>query len=278
MAKIRSIHPTACDSRKLAAISSDAERLFWRLQCHCDDAGRIEDEPAIIGAKCVPLIGWSADRIDVLLAELASVEGTPGTETGLLVRYATEGRHWIEIRLFRKHQRPRWPKESTIPGMSDGCPTYVRRQSDGSPTPVGHMSPQEGVGVGVGVGVGDAVAGGDIQQRAIDLVMTRRGTVEQSLSKDIPHLWLAHAIDGIRDELLAVGEHDDPERWAALVSSDPPPPPPDPAAAAQAAQRRNTERGAKRARGKHDCHRCFDVGMIETDTAGVMAPCPDCAP
>ena len=61
MAKIRSISPNACESHRLGAITDPAERLYWRLQTHCDDQGRAVDDPRVTAAPenivTVPLRG-----------------------------------------------------------------------------------------------------------------------------------------------------------------------------------------------------------------------------
>lgn len=99
MARIRSIHPDACDSRKLAAVSSDAERLFWRLITHCDDHGRCEDDPRLIWARCGPLVpGWDQAKVDALLESLA--------RNGLLVRYVADGLRVLEVHKWGTYQHP----------------------------------------------------------------------------------------------------------------------------------------------------------------------------
>lgn len=108
MARIRSIHPDACDSDKLAAVSADAERLFWRLQTHCDDFGKCEDKPRLIFARCVPLVdGWDTDRVDVVLEELAAV--------GLLERYVVDGARFIRVPQWSRFQHPQKRGKDTLP-------------------------------------------------------------------------------------------------------------------------------------------------------------------
>lgn len=122
MARIRSIHPDACRSRKLAAVSPQAERLYWRLQTECDDEGRAEDHPQLIFATCMPLVpGVDAAVVDALLAELDNVD--------LLVRYEVDGERYLEITRFGDYQHPDKPKKSKHPAVT----TRPRLVPDSSP-------------------------------------------------------------------------------------------------------------------------------------------------
>ncbi len=107
MARIRSIHPDACDSEKLAALSNPAERLFWRLQTHCDDDGRCDDNPRLIAAKCTPLLDWDADDVDTLIDELAAVQ--------LVERYEAAGKKFIQVGQWDRFQKPRKPQRGKRP-------------------------------------------------------------------------------------------------------------------------------------------------------------------
>ena len=109
MARIRSIKPVACRSRKLAALTDGGERLWWRMQVHADDEGRLEDDPEMIGHDAVPLLGWSPDLVDALLGEMA--------EVGLIQRYHHGERPLIQVVNFTAYQKPnrRTPSEWPAP-------------------------------------------------------------------------------------------------------------------------------------------------------------------
>ncbi len=131
--KIRSIYPEACTSEKLANVSAEAERLYWRLMTHVDDEGRCEDNPKVIRGACLPLHDdVSSADVDATLDELDA--------EGLLVRYEIDGRRYLEVTGWK--QKPRWPKPSRFPPSSDGCPTRVRQLSDDRPTDAGTSSPE----------------------------------------------------------------------------------------------------------------------------------------
>lgn len=149
MPRIRSIHPDACDSEKLATLSDSAERTFFRLLTHTDDEGRGEDRPKLLAAKIYPLNDdKNADTIDRDLDELKTV--------GLVVRYVVEGKGYYCIPTFRDWQNPRHPTASKLPSPDDAHP-----EPDAPPTGVRGISTADRrkapAGVGVGEGGGEGV-------------------------------------------------------------------------------------------------------------------------
>lgn len=204
MARIRSIHPDACDSRKLGSISADAERLWWRLLTHCDDEGRCEDDPRLIyGRVAIQIEGWHVTTVDALLVDLAAV--------GLLERYEVDGQKLIQVSQWERFQHPQKKKDSTLPPPGDTATGPVRDESDSG------SSPQEpcgdtgsvwrGVGEGEGAGAGlPAIPLSPAERRkliaaAAVVVADRQGKPEQSRSRGEPAKWLAGAIRGITGEL-----------------------------------------------------------------------------
>ena len=147
MARIRSIKPEACTSEKLGAVSSDAERLFWRLQTHCDDHGRCEDSPRVIYGACCPTIdAWTPALVDDLLWELADI--------GLVRRYVddTGTRHLLDVPNWADHQHPQKPRASKHGAFEAG--TIRVRDTYGMPT--GKVRACSGSRSGEGEGEGDA--------------------------------------------------------------------------------------------------------------------------
>lgn len=108
MARIRSIHYDALKSEKLAASSAEAERLYWRLATHCDDAGRAEDDPRLFAAYLFPL----NDEITgpVVSGWLAELD-----RTGLIVRYEVDGRRFLAVTKWDEYQKPNRPTPSKFP-------------------------------------------------------------------------------------------------------------------------------------------------------------------
>lgn len=142
MARIRSIHYDALKSEKLAASSAEAERLYWRLSTHCDDAGRAEDDPRLFAAYLFPLNDEiTGPVVDGWLVELAG--------TGLIVRYEAAGRRFLAVTKWGEYQKPNKPTPSKIPEPPDAIPVGVREDSGSGPValPIG----VEGSGGGEGV-------------------------------------------------------------------------------------------------------------------------------
>jgi hypothetical protein len=146
MARIRSIHPSACTSEKMAELSGDEERCFWRLQTHCDDEGRCEDHPRLIWAALFPLhADVSPDDVAVWLDALV--------EVGLLVRYVVGGKRYVQVERWHDFQKPKHPTPTKLPSPDEGeaVPRSTRVVGEGFPGSL------HGGGGGGGVGVGDGV-------------------------------------------------------------------------------------------------------------------------
>lgn len=128
MPRIRSIHPDACRSRKLAAVSAEAERVYWRLQPHCDDEGRVEDEPDMLASVMFQVQrSITPEMVDLWLWELH--------EADLIDRYEAGGSFFIEVRRWKDYQHPQRPKPSPIPpAPGPGSRSGTRRVRDGSAT------------------------------------------------------------------------------------------------------------------------------------------------
>lgn len=201
MARIRSIHPDACKSRKLARVSAEAERCFWRLQVHCDDAGRAEDDPELLaGQMFLVQRDVSPDDVDAWLWELAAA--------GLIVRYQVDGLPYLAVEKFAHYQKPRHRQPSTLPDPSEGeCRTRVGHVSDIGPTSVGHASAGE-------ERRGEEQEGPDRNVRRLtsaerrrllaqtaSLIAERRGVNAAAAAKHNPDRYLSAAVAGIQDEI-----------------------------------------------------------------------------
>lgn len=145
MARIRSIHPDALKSDKLAALSPEAERCWWRLITHLDDEGRGEDDPGLLSAYLFPKIASADERaVDGWLAEMATV--------GLLVRYEHKGKRYLgDVYRWGDYQKPQRPTPSRVPK-----PPRVLRESSASPQ--GVLPIGEGGEVGGEIGEGEDLA------------------------------------------------------------------------------------------------------------------------
>jgi hypothetical protein len=165
MARIRSIHPDACDSEKLCLLSDAAERTYWRLLTQADDEGRGKDGAVLLASKLYAADpSKTPDLVDIALDELA--------DAGFLIRYEVDGKRYFQIHDFRDWQNPRHPTPSKLPAppepTTDGDPKVTggdRRNptANGSAPPEERANPPHGVeGRGEGVGEG----GGEPAPRA----------------------------------------------------------------------------------------------------------------
>jgi hypothetical protein len=106
-------------SPTLAALTSDAERLWWRLVTAVDDYGRFEADPCLVRGLCVArLKKWNDRRVAKCLEEFALVISE---DEGPLVSYYTvAGRRFGQLTNWSRHQRP--PRLAPkFPGPSQSC-------------------------------------------------------------------------------------------------------------------------------------------------------------
>ena len=117
MARIRTIKPEFFSHELLASKSAHARLLAIGLLTLADCEGRLRWVPMQVHAQVFP---WEATvKIEVLLGELV--------DAGYVVHYEAEGKRFVEIVNFRKHQRLSG-KES---GYTSRCPAPPK--NDGKP-------------------------------------------------------------------------------------------------------------------------------------------------
>lgn len=105
MARIRSINPTAPMDEDVAKMSMAARYVWAYLPCHADREGRLKDSAFTLKLAILP-----ADNVDMesILAELAAQRH--------IIRYSVDGRRYIQIRSFHRHQTPHTREvDSSIP-------------------------------------------------------------------------------------------------------------------------------------------------------------------
>lgn len=111
MARIRSIKPEFFKNEELARLTPLARLLFAGLWCWADRAGRLEDRPARLKAEILPYDDCDCES---MLSELA------GTPDPFIARYEVDGRRYIEVLNFLKHQFPHHREsESLIPAPGE---------------------------------------------------------------------------------------------------------------------------------------------------------------
>ena len=108
MARARNIKPGFFRNADLVELPMEVRLLFIGLWTLADRAGRLEDRPKQIKMDVFP-----ADSVDVD-ASLNQIGAT-----GMLTRYEIDGKRYIQITNFAKHQNPhRDEKASTLPDMN----------------------------------------------------------------------------------------------------------------------------------------------------------------
>lgn len=118
----RIIKETICTSPELNALPDEGcENLFYRLMVQCDDFGRFDGRPEIVASTCYPSRrDLPTEEIARRLAELV--------EAGLIRLYEAEGRPYLQMETWSKHQRIR-ATASKYPNPEDGHPLTVDRDS-----------------------------------------------------------------------------------------------------------------------------------------------------
>lgn len=105
MGRIRTVKPEFFIDEDVAALPVYARLLFIGLWTCADRQGRLEDRPVRIKTQVLP---YDDVDVDALLGTLVA--------RGFLVRYQQEGRRYIAIRSWAKHQHPNQREaESQIP-------------------------------------------------------------------------------------------------------------------------------------------------------------------
>lgn len=106
MPRIRYLKPEFFSDEDLAELPFQARLTFAGLWCYADKSGRLEERPKYLKAMIFPY-----DNIDILkMLDLLS-SGKP-----FIHRYETDGKHYIQIQNWNKHQKPHHTEaDSKIP-------------------------------------------------------------------------------------------------------------------------------------------------------------------
>lgn len=125
----RIIKESICSSDSIEGLSWFEEAFFYRLIVNCDDYGRLDARPAILKAKLFPLRERvTHSKISAALRRLVAA--------GMVRMYASDGRPYMELVSWGRHQRLRNSKEKypPPPGSAPKKPAAdggeVRRQEE----------------------------------------------------------------------------------------------------------------------------------------------------
>lgn len=110
MARIRTIKPEFWSDEKLSECSLSARLTFIGLWSFADDQGRLEYQPSRLRMQIYPCGSVSVQALTEMLGVL--------TEHSLIRRYEVDGKSFIDIPGFEKHQRINRPTPSKLPEYS----------------------------------------------------------------------------------------------------------------------------------------------------------------
>lgn len=120
MARNRTIKPTFWSDGKIGKLSHVERLLFIGLWNFADDEGKLADNPDEIRAWIFPY--EPTLDVNAMLSDIAVM--------GMLVRYSAEGKKYLKILKFLKHQSIERPAKSRIPDLLDD----VRQVLDEKPS------------------------------------------------------------------------------------------------------------------------------------------------
>jgi hypothetical protein len=113
MARIRALKPDFFKDEDLATLPYEARILYQGLWCFADKAGRLEDRPKYIKAEIFPYDNINIEKYLNLLCA-PNIQDRP--DKVFIRRYSVNGRNYIDIPEFLKHQSPHHTeKESLLP-------------------------------------------------------------------------------------------------------------------------------------------------------------------
>lgn len=110
MARIRTIKPEFWTDEKLSECSLSAHLLFMGLISFADDDGRMEYQPARIRMQIFPCGRVAHGELIECIRELS--------ERSVIRLYTVDGKDYLDIPNFRKHQKINRPTQSKLPGFS----------------------------------------------------------------------------------------------------------------------------------------------------------------
>lgn len=103
MARSRNIKPGFFKNEGLAECTPLSRILFAGLWCLADRKGRLEDRPKRIRAEILP---YDDGSVDAMLDELH--------KSGFIMRYTIDGKAFIQVLNFSKHQNPHCKEQDSL--------------------------------------------------------------------------------------------------------------------------------------------------------------------
>ena len=113
MARARNIKPGFFTNEYLSDLQPLARLLFIGLWCYADREGRLEDRPRRLKTDILPYDNCDVEKLLNTLVE---------SPERFIIRYEVDGKRYIQISNFLKHQNPHIKEpESIIPAPCENC-------------------------------------------------------------------------------------------------------------------------------------------------------------
>lgn len=135
----RIIKESITTSESLAAVTPEAERLFWRLVVKADDFGLYYGNPRILASMCFPLDPPKEQKIQSWLSELVA--------SGMVGVYTAEedGKKYLKLLSWDKHQQQRAKKSKfPLPVSFDNTRNHITGNQMQSDSPVNENGNENG--------------------------------------------------------------------------------------------------------------------------------------
>ena len=98
----RIIKESICTSENIDTLTPFQETVFVRLIVNCDDYGRFDGRAKVLSARLFPLRNISTDEINDALDAMQKAD--------LIIVYTVDGRPYVQMKTWRKHQQTRATK------------------------------------------------------------------------------------------------------------------------------------------------------------------------
>lgn len=206
MARIRTVKPDYWTDERVGECSVSARLLFIACWNFADDHGGLDRSSKQLKAQAFPY-----DSIDCepLVQELLKF--------GLLIEYAVNGKNYLHVKGFRKHQKVEKPAKPRVPVYDDSVKSRgVLPES--SPTSSGLLLGREGKGIEERQLVAPRPS---VTSRFAEFWAVYPKKVKR---KDAEKVWQAKRLDASADNLIADVKRrlSEDRRWVGGFVCDPP--------------------------------------------------------
>src|SRR3990172_2498843 len=141
MARIRTIKPPFWTDPGIMQISLPARLMFIGTWTFADDNGNLEAHPKMLKALIFP---GDEIKVEPILAELI--------EHNFLIPYSVNGKNYLHIRTFKKHQKINRPSPAICPLYEDSVSHHgglsEPSRQEGISSRIGSCSGKKSIGMG----------------------------------------------------------------------------------------------------------------------------------